>query len=243
MGAAFVMIILFSLLLIAIALLLRCFRRSRKVRNIVMKFKKKLFWNTLLRTIITGYLKLSFSALAAIAFLSWVDASQSINSVISLVMLILMCQYPLSFGYLLHRKRKDLPKEEMKQKIGSLYLGMKTETWLQRLYSPVFMFRRLVYALLTVILADHPTILIHTFLACNLVYWLYLGYANPNDTKQSRNMEFFNEFGLQLITYNLAAFPHSLTPADELLQGWVMIAVIGAVFASNLIVMVITTLT
>ena len=77
----------------------------------------------------------------------------------------------------MHRLRNVLPKEETKAKYGSLYLGMKTETWLQRLYSPVFMFRRLMYALLTVILADHPTILIHTFLACNLVYWVYLGYA------------------------------------------------------------------
>ena len=134
-----------------------------------------------------------------------------------------------------------MPKEETKQKYGSLYLGIKTETWLQRLYSPVFMFRRLVYALLTVILADYPTILIHTFLACNLVYWVYLGYAKPNDTKQAQNMEFFNEFGLQLITYNLAVFPHSLNADDELLYGWIMIAVIGTVFAINLVVMVVTT--
>ena len=120
---------------------------------------------------------------------------------------------------------------------------MRTDTFLQRLYSPVFLFRRFMYALFTVILKDHPTILIHTFLAFNLVYWVYLGYARPNDTKQARNMEFFNEFGLQVITYNLAAFPHALTAADEAFQGWIMIAVIGIVFASNLVVMVVMTLT
>ena len=58
------------------------------------------------------------------------------------------------------------------------------------------MVRRFAYALLTVTLLDHPTILIHSFLACNLLYWVYLGYSGPNDTKQARNMEYFNEFGL-----------------------------------------------
>ena len=55
-------------------------------------------------------------------------------------------------------------------------------------------------------------------------------------------MEYFNEFGLQVITYNLAVFPHALTVADEMFQGWIMIGVIGFVFAMNLLVMVTTTL-
>ena len=130
MGAFFVVIILFSLLTLTIVMLLRCFRRSSKIKAIVLRLRRKLFWNSLIRTIITGYLKLSFAALASVAVMSWSDAGQSINSLISLVILIGMCQYPLSFGYLLHKKRKDLPKEETKQKYGSLYLGMRTETWL-----------------------------------------------------------------------------------------------------------------
>ena len=40
----------------------------------------------------------------------------------------------------------------------------------------------------------------------------------------------------------MAVFPHALTVADEMLQGWIMIAVVGFVFAINLIVMVTTTL-
>ena len=109
MGAVFVVLIGMSLLLLVIVLLLRCFRRNGKVRTLVLNQKKKLFWNSMIRTILTGYLKMSFSALAAIAVLSWSDANQSINSVLSIVILVSMCQYPLSFGYLMHRKRKELP--------------------------------------------------------------------------------------------------------------------------------------
>ena len=55
-------------------------------------------------------------------------------------------------------------------------------------------------------------------------------------------MEFFNEFGLQVITYFLAVFPHSVTVADEMLCGWIMIGVVGFVFVSNFMVMICATL-
>ena len=128
MGSVFLVLLLMIILLLVIALLLRACRRSPKVHNLALKLKRKLFWNSMLRSILTGYLKLSFSSLAAVAVLNFSDANQVVNSIISLVILISMCQYPFSFGYLLHRKRKELPLEETKQKYGSLYLGMRTET-------------------------------------------------------------------------------------------------------------------
>ena len=126
----------------------------------------------------------------------------------------------------------------MRAKIGSLYLGMRTATNSQRLYSSVFLVRRLVYASLTVICIKQGNILIHVFLLTNLLYSKYLGLANPNDSLLGRRMEYFNEIGLQIVTYHLALFPLSPTLGDEELAGYSMIGAVGIVFTINLIVMV-----
>lgn len=104
------------------------------------------------------------------------------------------------------------------------------------------MARRLLYAILTVACIDHPNILIHVFLLTNLLYVVYFGWANPHDTAIGRRMEYFNEIGLQMITYHLALFPLAPTLDDEELAGWSMIGTVGAVFLINLIVMVCITI-
>ena len=82
---------------------------------------------------------------------------------------------PIFFAILLHRNRENLTREEMKAKIGSLYLGIRVKTQGQRLYSSVYLTRRLMYAFLTVACIDNPNILIHVFLATNLLYVTYMG--------------------------------------------------------------------
>ena len=51
-------------------------------------------------------------------------------------------------------------------------------------------------------------------------------------------MEYFNEIGLQIVTYHLALFPLSPTLDDEKLAGYSMIGAVGLVFSINLLVMV-----
>ena len=68
----------------------------------------------MIRSILTGYLKMSIAAILAVSIKDFSDSDQTTNSIISVVVLISLCQYPLSFGYLLHRKRESLTKEEVK---------------------------------------------------------------------------------------------------------------------------------
>ena len=96
----------------------------------------------------------------------------------------------------------------------------------------------MLYAILTMACINNPNILIHVFLITNILYTVYLGLSNPNDTPLGRRMEFMNEIGLQLITYHLALFPLSPNSDDEALAGYSMIAAIGFVFVSNLVIMV-----
>ena len=157
----------------------------------------------------------------------------------SIAMLIALVGFPFLFAVILHKNRGTLNSQEMKDKIGSLYLGMRTNTWIQRLYSSVFLFRRLMYCILTIVCIQQPNILIHVFLLTNIIYVTYLGYSDVNDTQLARRMEFFNEMGLQMITYHLALFPLCLTLEGEELLGWSMIAFVGFVFLGNVTVMVV----
>ena len=130
----------------------------------------------------------------------------------------------------------------MKAKIGSIYLGIRTSTKAQRLYSSVFLVRRMTYAILTITCINNPNILIHVFLLTNIFYFVYLGLASPNDTPLGRRVEFLNGIGLQLITYHLALFPLAPTLDDEALAGWSMIGTVGAIFVANLTIMVCITI-
>ena len=130
----------------------------------------------------------------------------------------------------------------MKEKIGSIYLGIRTSTFMQRFYSSVFLIRRMIYAILTISCIDNPNILIHVFLLSNILYTVYLGLANPNDAPLGRRMEVMNEIGLQLITYHLALFPLAPTLEDEELAGWSMIGTLAIVFLTNMFVMLAVTI-
>ena len=96
----------------------------------------------------------------------------------------------------------------------------------------------MLYAILTVACVNNPNILIHVFLTTNMLYVVFLGLSNPNDTPLGRRMEFMNEIGLQLVTYHLALFPLAPNSDDESLAGFSMVAAIGLVFVSNLTIMV-----
>lgn len=118
---------------------------------------------------------------------------------------------------------------------------MRTKTVFHRLYQSVFLSRRLLYAILIVVCMDNPNIHIHVFLLSNIIYIVYLGYTGPNELPISRRMEFFNESGLQLVTYHLALFP-LLSVDDETRFGWSMVGFVGLIFVGNLIVMIILTI-
>lgn len=72
-----------------------------------------------------------------------------------------------------------------------------------------------------------------------MIYVAYLGYANTNDTPLARRMEYFNEIGLQVVTYHLTLFPLCLTLEDEEMLGWSMIGFVCFVFLVNMTIMIV----
>ena len=196
----------------------------------------------MIRFVLQSYLKTILGAAFSLYVLSFADGKSTLNAILAILFVVILAAFPVFFAIVLHKNQENLQTEEMKQKIGSLYLGMRTANKWQRLYSSVFLARRFIYAVLTITCINNPNILIHVFLLTNILYIVYVGLVSPNDTVMSRRMEIFNESGLQLVTYHLALFPLAHSTDGEFDWGWSMVGTVGFVFAANLGVMVLVSI-
>jgi hypothetical protein len=122
------------------------YRRYRLVKG-------KIFYNVFLRFILQSNLKMG---IAAATTLSVATTYASGSVVVALVELTFFCVCPLLFRFILHRNQHDLIKPSMHGKIGSLYLGLKEENAGARMYSSVFMVRRLFFIVLTFAVSAVP---------------------------------------------------------------------------------------
>ena len=94
----------------------------------------------------------------------------------------------------------------MAEKIGSIYLGIRTHPLESFMYSVVFLVRRFSFAFFSFILFNHKGLLILSFLLLNTLKGVYLCWARPNDSLQSRLVELINESILQLIGFTVLLF-------------------------------------
>ena len=153
MGVMLVILVVMIVLILFTGLFICLCRKSPKCLNIFKQIRAKIFWNTILRFILQSYLKTTIGCLFAVSFISFGDKNKIINAVMSIAMLCFLIVIPIVFGAILHKNRTNLHMTAIKEKIGSLYLGMRTTTLSQRLYPSVFLLRRLLYAVMTVVCA------------------------------------------------------------------------------------------
>ena len=196
MGTMLVILMLLILVIILAAILVKYCKKDSCLRKRAMAFRKKFFWNGAIRYVLQSYLKTAMGALAALVLINWEGGTNIANSVQAIAMILILIQFPFFFACVMQRNKDNLHKEEMKEKIGTMYLGIETDTFLQRSYCSVFLSRRFTYAFLTVICRNNPNILIHMFLMTNLIYVVFLGVAEPNVEKLAKRLEYFNESGL-----------------------------------------------
>ena len=74
MGSILIVLLFMSIAMIIIILLVRACKRNPKVQNLGLKLKKKFFWNSMIRTVLTGYLKLSIASLATVTVLEFTNS-------------------------------------------------------------------------------------------------------------------------------------------------------------------------
>ena len=69
---------------------------------------------------------------------------------------LLMC--PLLFLHIMLKYRQELGKPSVKDRIGTLYLGLRTDRDYVVSYSMVFILRRVVFMVITFTLFNYPGI-------------------------------------------------------------------------------------
>jgi hypothetical protein len=152
-----VVVIVAALVSVSVFLLLkRQHSFTVKLVGYLNDVKKTIFWNTIIRTFIQSYLEFSVSTLLlttvkepTISTDKPIDPTKSdyVKAGLQLSVLIVV---PIGLYCLLRYKFKELGNEDVKQKIGTLYEGIKSSQTAATTYFIVFMVRRLLFAFITV---------------------------------------------------------------------------------------------
>ena len=82
--------------------------------------------------------------------------------------------------------------------MGSLTVGIRTFTVAPRIFTVIFLLRRLVFAIALASLADRPAVFICVLINLNLFFMIYLGSVSPHNDSVQHRIEIFNEMTLQL---------------------------------------------
>jgi hypothetical protein len=81
-------------------------------------------------------------------WLNWRGGGRITQKLVALVGLIALTSLPIFFGIILKRKKADLWRPSVKAQIGSLYLGINTQSMWALSYTIVFMLRRTLFVAL-----------------------------------------------------------------------------------------------
>ena len=120
-----------------------------------------------------------------------------------------MTALPIFYAVLLYRKRKELAKEETKEKFISLYLGLELNesnrtVWL---YPLLWMLRRSIFMAISTSLFHYPTLQFAANYALSIPYIAYLAHSNSLfEDGRRRFVEVFTEFMVMISTILLQQF-------------------------------------
>jgi len=110
---------------------------------------------------------------------------------------------PILFVHVLKKNRNYLFLSSVKQKFGSLYLGIRTDSFYRIYYVMEFLSVRFLFVTITFSLARYPGILVNMYMLLNNANIIYLGWFKPFDTRSQNNLELINSWMLHLIAYAL----------------------------------------
>jgi len=228
---AFLLVILIILITIFIA---KRFKASEKCQERMKRLKKKLFYNPIIRYFILNSLKLAVSALVAIK-----AGAPDASTAVPVTTLTIVNLTPLLFLWVGYLNRDNLDREEIRSRMGSIYTGKNVQDKEHRayLYPLAFFWRRILFAVATVYLLEHPAlqIIVH-YLLTMLMVVLLLWDGRAFESQSQRLVEIGSEFLLHLSSIMLAQFINPAYSSDEIEHMEVVTLVfLGLLLALNII--------
>ena len=149
MGMMFIFAIVLLSLLVLLGFCLLFARKSTCVKKVAQFIKKKLLYNSFLRFILQSTLKNQVAAGTVIqAYMSkgeWETEPEYSDYISSVAIVFVLSCCPFVFYKIVRINAVNLNKQEIKDKIGTLYNGLNAKLPSVVWYSPVFLIRRSMF--------------------------------------------------------------------------------------------------
>ena len=220
-------IVVFVILIFAgiSALLSKILFKFAIVKSAYEKIKKKIFWNSFLRSSLEGYLEIVIAIILRVTTYSFKSFTESASSVAGFTLLFLAVAYPVYVWVLLFRNfdEKVKPKnegmalqvqipivrtQEFKQKYGSLTEDLNLRSKLALIYQVIFMFRRLGLALIifSPALFHMSGLTFQLLVVGESLQLFYIGAVMPFTLKHRNTIELINQSVILLNAYYMYVY-------------------------------------
>lgn len=124
LGTLFIIVMVGFLFLIIICLL-GIFRYThRKIHLKYESWRDTMFWNTIIRFILEGYIELGLSSFLHYTILNWSTWSEVMASLIAMGMLGTVYAMPVISAWIIYHNRKILINHSFEESFGAFYEGL-----------------------------------------------------------------------------------------------------------------------
>ena len=205
------------------------------------RLTQMVFWSLFLRTALNSYIFMAVAAKLGSMFEK--DGYLEENQVNWPCVAFLAFMPYFSFTLLFYTEKNELDMTVTKQKVGSIYTGLKTETMYTLMQPMVFYLRRLCF-----VMALQSTIFPIQWggmIWCVMFQIIYYLDAKPYAEKSMKVTEIVNEMVLLLLVYVLPTFgdfiPNDIYKMANYRFGWVFLAILSPLFLFNTVMIFIET--
>jgi cysteine-rich repeat protein len=186
--------LMLSIASLILLVLFNFFLRCEKIKeNIAILISSYFFWN-FIRFFTEGYLEISFGALLNVASFDMRSTTEICSLAISLTTLIMWILFPfMSFAFLFD-KREAIKAENITylKRFGTIYKDFRTDKeWYKFQYYPIFLLRRLIFAIFLIVFLDYPELQWNSFIllssiVSDVIWHLDVLFSNNIKTIQTR---------------------------------------------------------
>lgn len=247
MGMIFIVGVALIVLLLLLGLCLLFARKSTCVKKVAKFIKKKLLYNSILRFMLQSTLKNQVSAGVIIqAYMIKREKEAELlqsSFYVSLVIVFVFSCCPFLFYKIVSNNVANLDKQEIKDKIGTLYNGLNAKRPSVMTYSPMFLIRRSMFIAIMFVCFEQPAIQVQLMIYMTILYLIYVGHQDFYETRHSKSLEILNESLFVVLMYNMVLL-NSLLNDQRIIDycGQAIVGLAGLLLGINLTVIIVVSI-
>ena len=146
-----------------------------KLRNLLNRVISSYFYNNFIRFVTEGYLNLCFNGLLNVVAFNHSSVSEVVSLCIAMLATVVCIVFPCITAAQLYDKRKQIKGEHeiYLKRFGTIFRDFKTDKeWYHFQYYPFFMFRRLIFSVMLILLINYDQVQSNSFILFSILVWL-----------------------------------------------------------------------